>query len=226
MPGVWNPNWPPASAGGGGGAPTTAQYLVLATDGTLTMERVLTLGPGLTEQDNGAGSSLIISAQQIQLMSDQLDVPNNAAWAVNAAAPTISDSNDNDIKVSAFDDTTEEGRGFDLFLPAAATHLKFTWLSRGDGSSGDVLPKLYYKNYPDGSAPDASFTASTTAFSVLAMPATANFVLDSEELSFADIGLTANNFYNFEFTRDATAGGDDYVGDWFLKMMQIEVIRR
>lgn len=44
-------------SGSGGGAPTTSQYLTLATDGTLSAERVLTPGGGLTGTDGGAGST-------------------------------------------------------------------------------------------------------------------------------------------------------------------------
>lgn len=51
--------------GGGGGAPTTAQYVTLATDATLTNERVLT---GTANQviitDNGAGSTVVLSLPQ------------------------------------------------------------------------------------------------------------------------------------------------------------------
>lgn len=50
------------SAGGGGGAPTGAEYVVLSTDGTLTNERVLTAGSGITLTDAGAGSTLTIEA--------------------------------------------------------------------------------------------------------------------------------------------------------------------
>lgn len=46
---------------GGSGAPTDAQYLVLATNGTLSDERVLAVGSGLTRQDGGAGSVYTIS---------------------------------------------------------------------------------------------------------------------------------------------------------------------
>lgn len=45
-----------ASSGGGGGAPTNAQYLTLATDATLTAERVLTPGTDLAGVDSGAGA--------------------------------------------------------------------------------------------------------------------------------------------------------------------------
>ena len=48
-------------AGGGGGAPTGAQYLTLATDGTLTAERVLTPSAPLSGSDGGAGSAYTVS---------------------------------------------------------------------------------------------------------------------------------------------------------------------
>lgn len=44
--------------GGGGGAPTGAQYVTLATNASLTDERVLTAGTGITLTDGGAGSTI------------------------------------------------------------------------------------------------------------------------------------------------------------------------
>jgi hypothetical protein len=48
--------------GGGGGAPTSAQYVTLATDATLTNERVLTAGANITLTDGGAGSTVTVAA--------------------------------------------------------------------------------------------------------------------------------------------------------------------
>lgn len=50
------------STGGGGGAPTNAEYVVLSTNGTLSNERVLTAGSGITLTDAGAGSTITIAA--------------------------------------------------------------------------------------------------------------------------------------------------------------------
>ena len=52
-----------ASDGGAGGtdAPASAQYLTLATDVTLTQERVLTAGTGMSFADGGAGSTLTVN---------------------------------------------------------------------------------------------------------------------------------------------------------------------
>jgi hypothetical protein len=51
-----------ASGGGGGsGAPTSSQYVTLATDGTLSNERVLTAGTGISVTDAGAGSTVTVA---------------------------------------------------------------------------------------------------------------------------------------------------------------------
>lgn len=50
-----------SGGGGGGGAPTSSQYVTLATDATLTAERVLTGTSGrLTVTDNGAGATVVL----------------------------------------------------------------------------------------------------------------------------------------------------------------------
>jgi hypothetical protein len=49
-------------AGGGGGAPIDATYVTLSLDGTLTDERVLTAGTGISISDDGPNSSVTISA--------------------------------------------------------------------------------------------------------------------------------------------------------------------
>lgn len=50
--------WPSA----GSGAPTDATYVTLGTNATLTNERVITAGSGISLTDNGAGSTLVIAA--------------------------------------------------------------------------------------------------------------------------------------------------------------------
>jgi len=49
-----------ATTGGGGGAPTDAQYLTLAANGSLSDERVFTAGINASTTDAGAGSTLTV----------------------------------------------------------------------------------------------------------------------------------------------------------------------
>ncbi len=55
-------SWETYSDGGAVGAPTGASYVTLATNGTLTSERVLTAGTGITLTDGGAGSTITVAA--------------------------------------------------------------------------------------------------------------------------------------------------------------------
>lgn len=54
---IWAAN---AGGGGGAGAPTTASYVVISSDGTLTAERILAVADGLSLTDGGAGMSATI----------------------------------------------------------------------------------------------------------------------------------------------------------------------
>lgn len=53
--------------GGGGGAPTDAQYVTLAANGTLTDERVLTPGIGLDLTDAGAGAAATLDVDPSEI---------------------------------------------------------------------------------------------------------------------------------------------------------------
>jgi hypothetical protein len=50
-----------AANGSGSGSPTNAQYVTLALDGTLTQERVLTMGNGLFAIDGGANGNITLN---------------------------------------------------------------------------------------------------------------------------------------------------------------------
>jgi hypothetical protein len=57
-----------AGTGSGATAPTTAQYLTLAADGTLTAERVFTPGDSLSAVDSGAGAAYTLDQKAEYLM--------------------------------------------------------------------------------------------------------------------------------------------------------------
>lgn len=69
-----------AAAGGGGGAPTNATYVTLSNDATLTNERVLTAGSGISIVDAGAGSTVTISATGGGGGLSEPEVMARAAW--------------------------------------------------------------------------------------------------------------------------------------------------
>lgn len=63
----------PINGGGGGGAPTNAQYVTLALNGSLSQERVLTVSAELNLSDGGANGNVLLGLANPDTMSAYLD---------------------------------------------------------------------------------------------------------------------------------------------------------
>ena len=90
----------PAS-GGGGGAPTSATYVTLTTDGTLSNERTLTAGTGLSVTDGGAGSTVTVG-----LSSGTLDLTSEVTGTLPVANGGTNNTSADDDKVMVGNGTT------------------------------------------------------------------------------------------------------------------------
>ena len=73
--------------GGSGGAPTDAEYVVMALNGTLTDERVLTAGTGISITDGGAGGNVTIASTVTGTIEGSIA---NTQVAVGSGTDTIS----------------------------------------------------------------------------------------------------------------------------------------
>lgn len=121
--------------GGGAGAPTTAQYVTLATDGTLSAERVLTAGANITLTDAGAGSTVTVAANTKHIATL---TPLNSE-APSASYATIDSRNGH--YVLDFSGTADEETVFKLELPAWYAGGGLTvdlWCSFTSATSGSV----------------------------------------------------------------------------------------
>lgn len=147
--------------------------------------------------------------------ADQLDLPVNSNWAVNALAPPVADSLNPGLTVSRFDDTTEEGVGWIYRAPLSTANLTLSMLSRPEAAGGgDVIPRLYLREVTPGGTTGA--WSAGLDLTALTFPATTNWLESSQTLTFGALGITAGRTYQFELTRNAPAGGDTLVGDWDL----------
>ena len=153
-----------------------------------------------------------------------LDSPTNADWDVNATAAMAADTIDAALSVRRFDDSTEEGVGFTMRVPSAATNLVLSFISRAQTSASapndDVVPILHFREIRDNNTPGAWDEES---FSDISMVGTA-WQYDSESVALASMGsgITAGQTYQFELVRDGGTGADDLTGDWVLLELGIQ----
>lgn len=172
-------------------------------------------------QDSAGGGGDFI--QRFTFQADQFDNPFNSDWAVSTVAPVYIDTVTSSLKVRRFDDTTEEGVGGTFTVPPNAVNATFLLKSRAQtapGSTQGVQPTLYHRVIPDNSA--VGSWSSALNLTVVSIPTNAYFQYDTQTISLATLGWSANNHIQFELTRRGTQGGDTLSGDFALLEMIVE----
>lgn len=154
------------------------------------------------------------------LGSVEFDDPNSADWTVNAFAAQAADTVNAGLTVRRFDDTTQEGVGWDMYIPAGTTSLDFKFISRCQSSTGDVVPKLYHRTIADAGAV-GSWSAGVNLTTIAC---TTSFQYDSQSLTLSGLSLTAGTRVQFELTRIGTDGSDTLSGDWTLLSINIACV--
>lgn len=161
----------------------------------------------------GGGASLFYA--------DQLDNPVTGDWPVNALAPAVADGNNSGLTIRQYDDTTELGVGFSIFIPSGKTNIIIRLKSRADvGAADDVVPKLYNRDIPD--ADTITAWSSGTDLAAISMTVAEDFHYDEETISLSTLGATAGETVQFELTRNTGAGGDTLSGHWLLLEIQVD----
>jgi hypothetical protein len=164
-----------------------------------------------TKGDAGPSAGI----QMLQFSASALDTPNNAGWNVVTAAPLNADPAYTSLTVRSFDDTAEEGTGFQFYVPPTATNLQISLRVRAvtapAGNRVAVL-NLYRKQIPMGAAPSAWATATSLSVTV----SNAFYMDYTQTISLATLGLVAGQLYQFELTRVGSNASDTLVGDLAL----------
>lgn len=188
-------------------------------------------GGGLEALTSGQVQSAVDSAvaaaldaqQKFQFAPLNLENPVNADWAVNALAPAAADSINAGLTVRLFDDTTEEGVGFKMVVPASATNMTLEFRSRAEvapAAARTVGLNLYQRGMPDNTAVDA--WSGGTQLTDIDIPNNNLFQEDSQTITLASLGVTAGELTQFELTRINPTGGTELVNDWVLAHLSVE----
>jgi hypothetical protein len=187
-------------------APSSGQVLT-ATSGTVANWQTPTSSP----------------LQRYRFGAVDFDEPNNSNWTVAVGAELTSDSLNAALSVRRFDDTTEEGVGFDVYVPTGATTMTLRFVSRGQtapGSAKTVRPALYVRELPDNAAVEAWSVA--TLLTPVDIPTNTNWQYDSEAIALSTLSMVAGRMAQFELTRKGTDGSDNLSGDWTLQQLVVE----
>jgi len=146
-------------------------------------------------------------------------------WAVNALAPTVTDSLNTGILVRAFDDTTEEGVGFTVMVPSGASNVVVYASSKASTSPAGFSTfsgayKLYGRRLPNNDAPTAWSSSAVGVFGFSGN----YFQYYSGAMNMAGLNCVGGALNQFELTRDAGLGADNLTGDLYLNYLMVEFL--
>lgn len=178
---------------------------------------------GAAEWDEIGGNN-----REFQIFADAFDLPNpdGTDWKINVPAEPWPSSNSAALPEVRFDDTVEEGVGFDAEIPAGRTSMIIGLRSRpetGAASNLDVIPKIYCREQPDAAAEEAWTTG--TALTKITMGTSNEFYRYNEQtIALSTLGLVSGRMVQFEITRDAPNASDTLVGFWNLRLLKVRFI--
>jgi hypothetical protein len=198
-----------------------ANGLTVVGSGAVTSVAGKTGAVTLVPSDITGLTSIIPPLRTFTYFPASLDSPNNADWAVNALAPTVTDPNNIGLNVRQFSNTVEQGVGCYVSIPLGATNLTFYYKGRAQtapGTTASIQPKLYVRSLPNN-GPISSWNLIST-LGVLSVPTNNYFQYYSQTVTLASLSLTPGTLYQFEFTRNNSVSGN-LASNWLLSEISL-----
>jgi len=143
-------------------------------------------------------------------------------WAVTAAASLNADTVNAAVLIRRFDDTTQEGVGWSVHIPSAATQVTFTFMAKAQSSPAGTrtVGLALKKREVPNNATLGSWTSTT--LTDLSFPTNVTFQKSSQTVSLATLSLTAGSIYQLEIIRQTPAAGTNLTGDMGIFMLNVE----
>jgi hypothetical protein len=149
-----------------------------------------------------------------------LENPVNSDWHVGVLAPAAVDSIDPALTVRLFDDTIEEGVGFQCVIPDSATSMTIEFVSRAEVAppgTRQVGLELAERGVTDNTGIGAWNPLTLTDIDI---PNNNLFQYDSQTITLATLGATAGELTQFELVRIAPVG-TNLADDWVLAHLSV-----
>jgi hypothetical protein len=129
----------------------------------------------------------------------------------------------NAIPVRAFDQTTEEGVGFSLYIPEYAVGMQIRLVGRAKvapASAKNVVPRLYFRGINDNAAVSA-WSVSAYDMNAIVIPTNLYFQYDVQTIALTDLNIAKGRVYQFELTRKTSGVTDNLATDWYLLSAEV-----
>ena len=208
---------------------STPSSIIAAKDGVTvgtTTTKLNFVGSLVSVADAGSNTTNVTVGQRFTFFANSLDNPINADWAVNALAPVITDPTYNSISQRQFSNTTEQGVGFMVSIPAGATQATFKLRGRAAtavAGTNVVQFRVRTRSIANGAAP--SVWSGTTELNNISITNTTNFQYFTQTVALASFAtaLSADNMYLFELTRRVTGlTGTNLAANFLLTEVTVE----
>ncbi len=150
-----------------------------------------------------------------------LENPVNSDWHVGVLAPAAVDSIDPALTVRLFDDTIQEGVGFQFVIPDAATSMTIAFISRASiapAGTRQVGLQLAQRGVTDNTGIGA--WDPLPALTDIDLPNNNLFQYDSQTFTIAIVNATPGELTQFELIRIPPVG-TNLVGDWVLAHLSV-----
>lgn len=160
---------------------------------------------------------------EFQFFADQLKTPLDSDFPVTAAATLAIDSVKNSLLIRQFDDTTNEGTAFDVWIPTGVTYIDFDIFMRAQttpASNKAVDFALYGRKITSNVATPA-WSSKYDVSGPWAIDTNNYWVNAAFSITPSTIGLAAGSLAQIEFVRDAADALDTLVGDLNILLIRI-----
>lgn len=206
-----------ASIVAGGSTPSS---IILAHNGVTvgTTTTKLNFVGSTVVADSGGGTTTVSIGARFTNYANSFDTPNNADWAVNSFAPTVTDPTYNSMNVRQFSSTVAQGIGFMATIPNGCTIVNFR--IRGRSAAAPASPNvvqfaLYFRGIPNNGT--IGPWIGPLDMNNIPIPTNGNFQYFMQSAPLAMVGLQTSLTYQFELVRKVTGiTGTNYPGNFLL----------